>query len=138
MEKKSAKGVNKKYVYALGRRKTAFASARLYEGKGENLIDGKKAEEVYSRRSELRSLQMPFEITETLGKYFFTVRTKGGGKSGQLAAIQLALARALEKADQSYRKPLKKVKLLTRDARMKERKKPGLKKARKREQYSKR
>lgn len=136
--KKSRRKTVKKYFYAIGRRKSSVVTVRLFEGKGEDLINGKKVKVIYGSPSETKRLYLPFEITETKGKYHFNVKVSGGGKSGQLGAIKLAMARALEKADKNFRKPLKKAKLLTRDSRIKERKKPGLKKARKKEQYSKR
>ena len=128
----------KKYIYARGRRKTSVATLRLFKGKGEDLINGKKVKQVYITSYDLKHLYLPFEVTETQGKYYFVAKSKGGGRSGQRDAIKLALARTLLQVDQNFRKPLKGVKLLTRDPRAKERKKPGLKKARKKEQYSKR
>jgi small subunit ribosomal protein S9 len=137
-EKKQKSKKTKRYFYAKGRRKSSVAMVRLFKGKGENQINGKKVEEIYNSAQDKRVLNLPFNITETIGQYHFIVRVKGGGRSGQKGAIKLALARALEKVDSSFRGPLKKAGLLTRDSRIKERKKPGLKKARKKEQYSKR
>lgn len=135
----SKKKKQQKYIYALGRRKTATATVRLFEGKGENILNkSNKVEDVYTTPRERSMIQTPFEVTDTQGNFHFHVVTNGGGRSSQLGAIRLALARALVKFDDTYRKPLKKKGLLTRDARQKERKKPGLKKARKKEQYSKR
>lgn len=136
--KKTPKKKLDKYTYAYGRRKGSIATARVFEGKGEDLINDKKVKEVYDKPRFRKSLYLPFEVTETDGKYHFTIKVKGGGISGQLDAMKLALARALEKIDTDYRDPLKKKKLLTVDSRVKERKKPGLKKARKKEQFSKR
>lgn len=127
-----------KYLYAIGRRKSSVATLRLFEGKGECLINGKKAGQIYRSSSETKRLYSPLEILEVEGKYHFSAKVTGGGKSSQLGAIKLALARALEKVDESFRNKLKKAKLLSCDSRRKERKKPGLKKARKKEQYSKR
>jgi small subunit ribosomal protein S9 len=128
----------KKYFYAKGRRKNAIATVRLYEGKGENTIDGKEIKKIYGSKTELKRLYLPFEVTDTVNKFYFSAHAIGGGKSGQLDALKLAISRSLLKVDKNFRKPLKKEKLLTRDPRMVERKKPGFKKARKKEQYSKR
>jgi small subunit ribosomal protein S9 len=128
----------KKYIYALGRRKESVATVRLYKGKSEDLLNGKKLKEIYTNPADLRKIYLPFVVTDTESAYYFTAAAKGGGKSGQRDAITLAISRALLKIDDNYRKLLKERKLLTRDPRAKERKKPGLKKARKQEQYSKR
>jgi len=135
---KKKKVTKKKYYYAIGRRKSSVATIRLFEGKSNNKINGKKLEDVYSSKKDFKNIIKPFEITDSEDSFYFTAKVIGGGVQGQLDAIQLALARALEKADSSYRKPLKEEKLLRVDSRRKERKKPGLKKARKKEQYSKR
>ncbi|MBN2016162.1 30S ribosomal protein S9 [Candidatus Dojkabacteria bacterium] len=127
-----------KYFFAFGRRKTSVSTVRIFEGKGEDTINGKKVKEVYSSARELEELYSPFKVADNLGKYYFTAKVMGGGKSGQLDSIKLALARALTNSDEKLRKLLKVRKLLTVDGRVKERKKPGLKKARKQEQYSKR
>ena len=134
VEKKS----KDKYFYAIGRRKTSVATLRLFAGKGNELINNKEVKQVYNSPRHLEKLYLPFKKTETEGKYYFHARAKGGGINGQLDAIVLALSRGLVKVDDSFRKPLKIAKLLTCDSRVKERKKPGLKKARKKEQYSKR
>ncbi|MBU0976454.1 MAG: 30S ribosomal protein S9 [Patescibacteria group bacterium] len=127
-----------KYVYAYGRRKGAIASVRLFEGKGTDTINEKEIKKVYTSQRYLKVLYSPLEATENKGKYYFTVKVRGGGVTGQLSAIKLAISRALVRLDQDYKLELNKLKLLTVDSRVKERKKPGLKKARKREQYSKR
>lgn len=116
----------KKYFYAVGRRKTAAARIRLYEGKGENLVNsqpmaiyfpGKMAEIFYTK---------PFRVASALGKYWATIRVSGSGKESQLAAVVHGLSRALNKAEpEKYHSLLKKYKLLTRDSRMRERRKPG-------------
>jgi len=135
---KSKKDIKERYYYAIGRRKSAVATVRLYEGSEESLINSKKVDLIYTRPFHKKRLSSPFEYTDTEGKYYFHAKTSGGGIEGQLDAIVLALSRALVESDASLRKLLKKGNLLTRDSRAKERKKPGLKKARKKEQYSKR
>lgn len=126
------------YIYARGRRKSAVAMLRLFKGKGKDMINEKKINEIYSSPGELKILYRPFEVTDTKGKFYFSAKVSGGGKSGQLDAIKLAISRALVNTDESYKELLKEEKLLTCDSRIKERKKPGLKKARKKEQFSKR
>ncbi|MDD3647361.1 MAG: 30S ribosomal protein S9 [Candidatus Dojkabacteria bacterium] len=137
-EKTSTKKAEGRYAYAYGRRKGAIASVRLFEGKGIDMINGKEAKKVYSSPRHQRVLYLPFTATDTKGKYYFTAQIKGGGVAGRLGAIKLAISRAMIKIDQEFRPTLKKLKLLIVDSRVKERKKPGLKKARKKEQYSKR
>ena len=132
------KKTTSKYHYAKGRRKSAVATVRLFAGKGDNLINNKKIADTYASPREMYKLYHPFEQTDTKGKFHFHVKTTGGGKSGQLDAITLALSRALIKTGEDLRAPLKKAGLLTVDARVKERKKPGFKKARKKQQFSKR
>lgn len=126
-----------KYIFAVGRRKTASATIRLYHGSGENTLNDKKLEEVYSN-DLVKQMSEPLEVTENSGKFYFTLKTRGGGKMGQVDAIRLALSRALVKVDESFKPALKKKGFLTRDDRMVERKKAGLRKARKAPQYSKR
>lgn len=132
------KRTTSKYLYAKGRRKSAIATVRLLKGKGDDIINEKKLKEIYPSLRDQRDIYSPFEVTDNVGKFYMTVKVKGGGKRGQLEAIQLAISRALLVGDPEYRKELKKHSLLTVDSRVKERKKPGLKKARKKEQYSKR
>ncbi len=135
-KKKSVK--SKKYFYSIGRRKSAIATVRLYEGKGESMINNKSIKDLYKSKTDINDLLQPFKVTETESRFYFTAKVKGGGKFGQLDAVKLAISRTLEKFDESFRKSLKEAKLLRVDSRLKERKKPGLKKARKKEQYSKR
>lgn len=127
-----------KYIYALGRRKTATATVRLYEGKGENMINDKKFNEVYSKPEEVKKLQEPFILIDKIDAYFYTAKTSGGGAKAQIEAIRHAISRSLAQISPEYKIILKKAGFLTRDDRMKERKKTGLKKARKAPQYSKR
>lgn len=127
------------YNYAIGRRKTARATLRLYPAAGENMVNDKALEAVYADASDQASLMRPFKVAGLDPKDFhFTIKSAGGGVKSQLGAMQLALARALVMLDPEHKKALKTVGLLTRDPRMVERKKPGLHKARKAEQYSKR
>ncbi|HEY4400372.1 MAG TPA: 30S ribosomal protein S9 [Lactobacillaceae bacterium] len=126
-------------VYAgTGRRKNSVARVRLVPGNGAITINGKAAED-YIPFANLRVvMEQPFGATETAGNYDVLVNVNGGGFSGQAGAIRHGIARALLQVDPDFRAALKAAGLLTRDARMKERKKPGLKKARKASQFSKR
>jgi small subunit ribosomal protein S9 len=138
----------KHYYQGTGRRKTAVARVRLYPGNGEFVVTvkqgrdkwvNKQAEEYFTPRELLqREIQRPLELTETLGSFNVLVRVRGGGISSQASAVRHALSRALLDANQDFRPILKKAGFLTRDARAKERKKVGLKRARKRPQYTKR
>ena len=124
--------------YGTGRRKNSVARVRLVPGNGEITINGRSAEQ-YIPFANLREVMVqPFNVTETLGNYDVLVNVNGGGFSGQSGAIRHGISRALLQVDPDFRAALKKAGLLTRDARMKERKKPGLKKARKASQFSKR
>lgn len=124
--------------YGTGRRKNSVARVRLVPGNGNITINGRSAEQ-YIPFANLREVMVqPFNVTETLGNYDVLVNVNGGGFSGQSGAIRHGISRALLQVDPDLRAALKKAGLLTRDARMKERKKPGLKKARKASQFSKR
>ncbi|MFZ2353018.1 30S ribosomal protein S9 [Paucilactobacillus nenjiangensis] len=121
-----------------GRRKNSVARVRLVPGSGQITMNGKAIEE-YIPFANLREVVLqPFEATETKGNYDVLVNVNGGGFSGQAGATRHGIARALLNVDPDFRGPLKRAGLLTRDPRMKERKKPGLKKARKASQFSKR
>ena len=123
--------------YGTGRRKNSVARVRLVPGNGAITINGRSAEQ-YIPFANLREVMVqPFNVTETLGNYDVLVNVNGGGFSGQSGAIRHGISRALLQVDPDFRAALKKAGLLTRDARMKERKKPGLKKARKASQFSK-
>ena len=125
--------------YGTGRRKNAVACVRLVPGKGKITINGKDIDEYFGLETLKIIVRQPFTITDTDGKFDVIVKAIGGGISGQAGAIRHGIARALVQADEaSYKAALKAAGLLTRDARMKERKKPGLKKARKASQFSKR
>jgi small subunit ribosomal protein S9 len=126
------------YYFGLGRRKTAVARVRLYPGNGAVVINGKELETVITRASSRQEMMRPFVATDTFGKFNVQVKVKGGGVEGWAGAIRFGIARALVVADESYRRPLRQQRLLTRDPRVKERKKPGLKRARKAPQYTKR
>jgi len=124
--------------WGTGRRKTATARVRLVPGNGDIVVNDKDVENYFNRRALIRDLKAPLELTDSLNDLDVLVNVNGGGLSGQSGAIRLGIARALLKIDKDYRKPLKKAGYLTRDPRMKERRKYGLKKARKAPQFSKR
>jgi small subunit ribosomal protein S9 len=126
------------YYYGTGRRKTSVARVRLYPGAGAFIVNGRPMEEVFSRLSHQAQVQNPMRVTGTAGKFNVQVKVEGGGISGWAGAISHGIARALVVADENAKPPLRKQGLLTRDARMKERKKYGLKRARKAPQYTKR
>jgi small subunit ribosomal protein S9 len=121
-----------------GRRKTAIARVRVVPGEGKVVVNGHTAEEYFPKRTLLVMVQQPLELTKTTDRFNIIASVIGGGVSGQAGAIRLGVARALLKADPSLRPYLKKAGFLTRDPRMKERRKYGLKKARKAPQFSKR
>lgn len=127
------------YYEGVGRRKSATARVRIYPGgSGEYIVNDKPLAEYFTRLGDASRLMQPLAIVEIEGKVDMTVRVKGGGVTGQTDAVQLGLARALLKYDPELRPTLRKAGLLTRDAREKERKKPGLKRARKAPTYTKR
>jgi small subunit ribosomal protein S9 len=123
---------------ATGRRKCSVARVRLMPGTGKMTINGKPSEEYFGRRTLELLAREPFEVTNTVGKYDATIDVSGGGLSGQAGAVRHGIARALSEGEPELRTVLKKAGLLTRDPRMKERHKYGLKKARKAPQFSKR
>jgi small subunit ribosomal protein S9 len=127
-----------KYLYGLGRRKSATASARLYKGKGKITINDKPAEEYLNNKSQLAEITDPLALVSKQKDFDITVVVKGGGVSGQVDAIKLAIAKAITIGYSDLRTVLKKAEFLKRDSREKERKKYGLRSARKREQFSKR
>lgn len=127
-----------KATWATGRRKTAVAQVRILPGKGEITVNGKDINEYFPVELYRINVQKPLTVTKNEGKYDLLVRVKGGGKSGQTGAVQLAIARAIAKLDEDTHDVLRDSGLLTRDPRMVERKKYGQKKARKRFQFSKR
>jgi small subunit ribosomal protein S9 len=128
-----------RYYQGTGRRKTAVARVKLFPGNGEFVINGKKPDDYFGPRDLwMKELQRPLALTENLATYDIFIKVRGGGISGQLEAARLGITRALLDSNADLRPPLKKAGLITRDARAKERKKPGLKRARKRPQYTKR
>jgi small subunit ribosomal protein S9 len=124
--------------YATGRRKSAVARVRLMPGAGKVVINGRNLETYFPRATSRMVLMQPLVLTEAEGKFDLSVNVCGGGGSGQADAIKHGISRALCKFDATLRPPLKKAGFLTRDARVKERKKYGQPGARKRFQYSKR
>ena len=126
------------YYYGTGRRKRATAQVRLYPGDGAIIVNGKLMEEYFTRERDILHLIEPLKATGALGNFRITVKVRGGGISGQAEAIRHGIARALLKADPNLRPNLRRGGFLTRDPREKERKKPGLKRARKAPQYTKR
>lgn len=130
---------DKKYSYAIGRRKTASATVRLFDEAGENKVNDKLFNELYVSEIDQKKVVKPLVIAELDPKnYHFTAKVSGSGTSAQLEAIMLGISRAIIKLDPEKRTLLKKEGLLTRDPRMVERKKTGKRKARKSEQFSKR
>ncbi len=125
-------------IISTGRRKKSIARVRLFPGTGKYVVNGRDMGEYLQRDTLLLVARQPFEVTSTGDKYDIIVRVVGGGIAGQAGAICHGIARALVKANEMYKPELKKAGLLTRDQRMKERKKYGLKKARKAPQFSKR
>lgn len=123
---------------ATGRRKQATAQVRMKPGAGAIVVNRRKIEEFFPREITRMIIRQPLEITNTADRYDIEVNVRGGGASGQAGAVRHGISRALIEADPELRKVLKKGGFLTRDARAKERKKYGRKKARKRFQYSKR
>ncbi len=127
-----------RYYEAVGRRKRAVARVRLYPGNGEIVINEKGLREYFGRPQDWQSVLAPLQLTDHETAFNLSVLVKGGGITGQAGAIRHGVARALLVADPNLRKPLRRAGFLTRDPREKERKKPGLKRARKAPQYTKR
>lgn len=130
--------MNQQYYAGTGRRKSAVARVRLTPGTGAIVINGKPLEEVFNRLVHQTLILKPFRVTENQDKFNAQVKVAGGGISGWAGAIAHGIARAMLKVDENLRKPLRQNGLLTRDPRVKERKKYGLKRARKAPQYTKR
>jgi small subunit ribosomal protein S9 len=126
------------YYYGLGRRKSAVARVRLYPGTGTVVVNGHPLEQVIVRASARQDLLRPLAATDTQRRFNIQVKVAGGGNTGWAGAIRLGIARALVVSDELYKKPLRAEGLLTRDPREKERKKFGLKRARKAPQFTKR
>ena len=128
----------KPYFYGTGRRKKSVARVRLYPGSGEITINGRSIDDYFGLETLKLIVNQPFGTTNTMGKFDIVANVTGGGISGQAGAIRHGVARALLAADAEYRPALKAAGFLTRDPRMKERKKYGLKAARRAPQFSKR
>lgn len=130
---------SQKYLYAVGRRKTSVARVRLFTDKGGKfLINEKPYREYFSTLDLQKNLMLPLKLTKALNKFNIRVKVKGGGIRGQAEATRLGIARTLVMQNAKLRKTLRDAGLLTRDSRKKERKKPGLKKARRAPQWQKR
>jgi small subunit ribosomal protein S9 len=127
-----------KYYYGTGKRKTAIARVKLLPGGGSVIINEKPLQEAFPDEPLREVIFQPFKVTKTLDKFSVVAKVEGGGIAGQAAAIRHGIARALVVSDEGLRSVLRQYGLLTRDARIKERKKYGLKRARKAPQYTKR
>lgn len=131
--------VAKNYFYALGRRKSSTAQVRLTSGKGVITVNGKPAEDYFAgSKTLLNELQKPFVVLDQVSKYDVSAKVNGGGHSSQVDAIRLGIAKSLAVMDENLKSTLKRADLLGRDPREKERKKFGLKGARKQRQFTKR
>ena len=128
----------KPYFYGTGRRKSSVARVRLYNGTGKIVINDREIDDYFGLETLKLIVRQPLNITDTLGKFDIVCRVAGGGVTGQAGAIRHGISRALLQFDGELRSQLKKAGLLTRDPRMKERKKYGLKGARRAPQFSKR
>ncbi|MDA1188463.1 MAG: 30S ribosomal protein S9 [Chloroflexi bacterium] len=126
------------YFYSTGRRKTAVARVRIYKERGPIVVNGKPLEEAVNWDSWRQQVMMPFDVTDTASQFRVVAKVDGGGPVSQAGALRHGIARALTVADPELRGVLKKAGLLTRDAREKESKKYGLRRARKAKQYTKR
>ncbi|BBB91408.1 MAG TPA: 30S ribosomal protein S9 [Methylomusa anaerophila] len=124
--------------YGTGRRKTSVARVRLVPGEGKIIVNRRALDDYFGLKTLELIVKQPLNLTDTLGKYDVLANVEGGGVSGQAGAVRHGIARALLKVDTEFRPALKKAGLLTRDPREKERRKYGLKKARKASQFSKR
>ncbi|MEK6619628.1 MAG: 30S ribosomal protein S9 [Chloroflexota bacterium] len=126
------------YFQGTGRRKTAVARVRLVPGDGNVIVNGKPLGDYFGQDSAADRATLPFLVTNTVRRFNAMVKVEGGGHTGQIGAIAHGIARALLQSDADHRAALRKAGLLTRDPRAKERKKPGLKRARKAPQFTKR
>ena len=126
------------YNYGTGRRKSAVARVFIKAGKGDIVVNDKPVDEFFSRETGRMIVRQPLTLTETLGKFDIMVNVSGGGEAGQAGAVRHGITRALIDYDESLKPALKHAGLVTRDAREVERKKVGLRKARRRKQFSKR
>lgn len=126
------------YYEGIGRRKTSTARVRIMQGEGGFIVNDKPIEDYFTRLGDTELIRGPLRAVDYEGKLDITAKVQGGGVSGQTGAVLQGLARALVKMEPDLRAPLHKCRHLTRDSRMKERKKPGLKRARKAPTYTKR
>jgi small subunit ribosomal protein S9 len=128
------------YTHAVGRRKSASARVRLFKGKGESIVNGQPIEDYFAGPVNKVAWTRPFKVADVFNEYYVTAKVVGGGKNGQLGAVVHGISRALAEADrEKFRPPLKKAGLLTRDARVRERRKVGTGgKARRKKQSPKR
>jgi small subunit ribosomal protein S9 len=139
VEKNKKTTATDKFISAIGRRKTAVAQVRMFEkGEGKIEINGVLSEDYFKKEEDLNIILQPLKIVSKIKDFNFSILVKGGGYSGQLEAIRHGIARVLVKYDPELKIMLKTSGYITRDSRQKERKKPGLKKARKAPQWSKR
>jgi len=127
-----------KYIHTIGRRKTATCAIRLYQGTGQIYVNGRPAGQYFTIKTWQEIALKPFELTGTTNQFDVSAQIKGGGQVGQSDALRMAIARGLVEYNSENRPILRKTDMLKRDPRMKERKKPGLKRARKAPQFSKR
>jgi len=138
-EKKVKVDISGKYIKAIGRRKTSVAQVRMYEkGDGEIIVNDGPAIDYFKKEENLNIILQPLKLVSKVKDFNFSIIVKGGGTLGQLEAVRHGIARALVKYDPEFKTILKTSGYITRDPRQKERKKPGLKKARKAPQWSKR
>ncbi len=129
----------KRYYQGTGRRKTAVARVRLFPGNGEMVVNGRSVPEFFGGRELLHHIvRSPLEATGMMGAFNVLAKVRGGGDSGQAQAVRHGIARALVDADETLRPVLRQAGFMTRDPRMKERKTPGLRRARKQKQFTKR
>ena len=126
------------YFQGTGRRKTSIARVRLVAGEGAVVVNGKQLDDYFGRAGAVEQATAPFTVTNTAKRFNAMIKVEGGGVSGQVGAIAHGIARALLQVDKDHTKTLRAAGLLTRDPRAKERKKPGLKRARKAPQFTKR
>lgn len=127
-----------KYYQGIGRRKSSVARVRLFAGAGDFKVNERPVAEYFPVLRMFNQVTSPLKVTQNEARFTVSAQVNGGGPIGQSDAVALGLARALLSADEAFKSPLRKAGLLTRDPRVKERKKPGLKKARKAKQYTKR
>jgi small subunit ribosomal protein S9 len=126
------------FIWGTGRRKSSVARVRIRKGTGKIIVNRRELDSYFPRDCDKFAVRLPLKTTKTLGKYDIFVNVNGGGLSGQSGATSLGVARALYKSDETLAESLRSAKLLTRDSRMKERKKYGQKGARKKFQWTKR